>query len=173
MKFIVSGTNIDVTEALKERVTQKLGKLSKFFNDDTEVHATLKYEKNMKIIDVNIPFNGTSFRAQEKNDDMYASIDKVVDTLEAQIVKNKTKTERKTKGPREVVDGIGENEGEEVELVETKTYSLKPMTVEEAIMLMKDKSKRQFFVFHDMDTRKVNVVYKTANGEYGIMEPEA
>ena len=176
MKFIVSGKNYEVTDALKERVAKKVGKLSKFFNPDTEVHATFSSEKNKHIIEVTIPFNGTVFRAEEKNDEMFTSIDKIVDTLEAQIIKYKTKSEQKVKGIAlkdsfRSTESMAEMDEDEFNIVESKNYSVKPMTVEEAIMQM-NLEKDELFVFHNFDTKKVNVVYKLDNKKYGIIEPE-
>lgn len=174
MKFIVSGKNLDVTKALKEKVEKKIGKLSKFFNSDTEVHVTMSTEKNNHIIEVSIASNGTIIRAVEKNDDMYASIDKIVDTLETQIVKNKKKIDKKGKGAGSK-GGLNVAESDDKEgfkIVESKAYSEKPMTVEEAVMQM-NLGNDELFVFHNFDTKKVNVLYRLNGNKYGIIEPES
>ena len=174
MKFIVSGKNIEVTEALRDRVTRKLGKLEKFFNLGTEVHSTFSTEKNKHILEVTIPFNGVVFRAEEKNDDMYTSIDKIVDILEGQVRKHKTKLERKNKGVKDTisplfkVDDAGEKK---FKVLECQKYSIKPMTMEEAMMQL-DLENEQFLIFVNADTKKVNQVYKLKDGGYGLVEPE-
>ncbi|TYQ15053.1 UNVERIFIED_CONTAM: putative sigma-54 modulation protein [Acetivibrio alkalicellulosi] len=177
MKFIVSGKNIDVTQALKERAIKKVGKLDKFFHKDAEAHITMSVEKNRQIVEVTIPFNGGVLRAEEENHDMYASIDKVVDTLERQMRRNKTKIEKKFHegalrfenfkfGDEEDVD-----EEHELGIVRTKRFAIKPMTVEEAILQM-NLLGHQFFMFSNADTQESNVVYRRKDGNYGLIEPE-
>jgi len=176
MKFIVSGRNTEVTDVLKNRLTKKLGKLAKFFNPDTEVHSTFSTEKNKHIVEVTIPYNGVVYRAEEKNDDMFTSIDKVVDILEGQIRKTKTKSERKirgfsAKGSLTSVTTKNEVERDKFRIQRLKKYSIKPMTVEEAIMQMNLEGD-VFFVFSNVDTKQVNLVYKLKGGGYGLVEPE-
>ena len=93
MKFIVSGKNIVVTEALKERAIKKVGKLDKYFQRDAEAQITMSVQKNRHIVEVTILFDGGVLRAEEENTDMYASIDKVIDSLRKADKKNKTKLE--------------------------------------------------------------------------------
>ncbi|MCX8129204.1 MAG: ribosome-associated translation inhibitor RaiA [Clostridia bacterium] len=175
MKFIVSGKNIEVTEALKEKVISKMGKLEKFFNPGTEVHVTMSVQKNRQILEVTIPFNGVVLRAEEANDDMYASIDKVIDVLERQIRKNKTRLEKKLHETAFVIDNfaIKEDIAEEHEfkVVRSKRFAIKPMDVEEAVLQM-NLLGHEFFVFSNADTNAVNVVYKRKDGNYGLIEPE-
>lgn len=175
MKFIVSGKNIEVTEALKEKVVKKLGRLEKFFNPGTEVHVTMSVEKNRQIVEITIPFNGVVLRAEESNGDMYTSIDKVMDVLERQIRRYKTRLEKKLyetayesenfKSTKEV------EEEEEFKIVRTKRFAIKPMDVEEAILQM-NLLDHQFFMFSNADTNEVNVVYKRKDGNYGLIEPK-
>ena len=177
MKFIVSGKNIEVTDALKDRVSKKLGKLDKFFNPDTEAHVTMSVEKNRKIVEVTIIYNGIVFRAEVSNDDMYASIDKAADILERQIRKNKTRLAKrlhenafKTEGLN-VAQNDGIEEEEEFKVVRSKRFAIKPMAVEEAILQM-NLLGHEFFVFTNADTKEVNVVYRRKDGNYGLIEPE-
>lgn len=178
MKFIVSGKNLEVTDALKERVSKKLGKLDKFFNPGTEAHVTMCVEKNRHIAEVTIIFNGIVFRAEVSNDDMYASIDKAADILERQIRKNRTRLEKKLRENAFKVEGLkGEQVGGEVEeerdfkVVRSKRFAIKPMTTEEAILQM-NLLGHEFFVFTNAETRDANVVYKRKDGNYGLIEPE-
>ncbi|WP_094549293.1 ribosome hibernation-promoting factor, HPF/YfiA family [Petroclostridium xylanilyticum] len=117
MRFIITGRKLDVTDGLRDRIHKKLGKLDKFFDADTEVHVTLEVEKDRQIVEVTIPFNGMILRAEEANSDMYASIDKIVDTLERQIRKNNTRLAKKLKENAFVVetvnDGLPPNDFEE------------------------------------------------------------
>jgi putative sigma-54 modulation protein len=134
--------------------------------------------KGMQIIEVSIPLAGVLLRAEERNSDMYASIDLVVDKLERQIRKLKTKANRKIRqegGKRdlfrvETATTALLDEEDEFELVRTKSFNLKPMDVEEAILQM-NMVGHNFFVFSNMDTSQVNVVYKRNDGKYGLIEP--
>jgi putative sigma-54 modulation protein len=175
MKFIVSGKNFEITNALKDRVISKMGKLSKLFQPDTEAHITMSVEKNRQIVEVTIHFNGVVIRGEVSETDMYASIDKVVDIVEKQILRNKTRLEKKlhdgtfragvSDSPREVL------EEKDFKVMRSKKFPVKPMDVEEAILQM-NLIGHEFFVFSNASTRQVNVVYKRKDGNYGLIEPE-
>ncbi len=174
MRIVVSGKNMDVTSALRERVERKLSKFERFFGPNSEAHATLSVEKNRHIIEVMIPFHGSLIRGEEATEDMYTSIDNVVEKIEKQISKQKTKLERKHKDHG--ISFIDWNESyadEETErmIVKSKKFAYKPMDAEEAVLQM-ELIGHNFFVFHNADTEKVNVVYKRKDGHYGIIEPE-
>lgn len=175
MKFRLSGKNIEVTEALKNTVIKKLGRLEKFFRPETEVLVTLSVQKNRQIVEVTIPFNGVVLRAEESNGDMYKSIDKVVDVLERQIRRNKTRLSKKLhEDAFEPVNFfINEDiqEEEDFNVVRSKRFAIKPMSIEEAILQM-NLLGHQFFVFSNAETTEVNVVYKRKDGNYGLIEPE-
>lgn len=175
MKFIVSGKNIEVTEALRDRAVKKLAKLEKFFHPDTEVHVTMSVQKNRQILEITIPFNGIVIRAEEANEDMYESIDKAVDVVERQIRKYRTRLEKKlheaafrTDGP-EIRDEVEEDTN--FTIVRSKRFAIKPMDVEEAILQM-NLLGHSFYVFSNADTKEVNVVYQRKDGNYGLIEPE-
>lgn len=177
MNFIVSGKNINVTEALRDRVVKKLGKLDKFFLPDTEAHVTLSVEKTRQIVEVTILFNGMILRAEVANDDMYASIDKAVDVLERQIRKNRTRLEKRLRQEGFAAGSVKEDlaneidEENEFKVVRSKKFAIKPMDVEEAILQM-NLLGHEFFVFSNADTKQVNVVYRRKDGNYGLIEPE-
>lgn len=175
MKIIITGKNIEITDALRERVSKKIGKLDKFFNNETEAHVTLSVQRTRQIVEVTISFNGIVLRAEESNDDMYASIDKTIDVLERQIRKNKTRLERRLydndfridnqKFAEEVV------EEKEFRVVRSKRFAIKPMDVEEAILQM-NLLGHEFFMFYNAESKQVNVVYKRKDGNYGLIEPD-
>jgi putative sigma-54 modulation protein len=173
MNFMITGKNIALTDALKDTVERKLGKLDKYFNPDVEARATLSVQKNRQIIEVTIPANGMLLRGEEATEDMYASIDNVVEKLERQIRKYKTKLERRVHDDTirlaNVPDYVGE--GAEPNIVKTKKFAFKPMDAEEAVLQM-DLLEHNFFVFMNSDTNEVNVVYKRKDGNYGLIEPE-
>jgi len=177
MKFIVSGKNIEITEALRNKTVKKLGKLEKFFNPGTDVYVTMSVEKNRHIVEVTIPFNGVVIRAEESSGDMYASIDMVIDVLEGQIRRHKTRLKKRLYNgaiKAEYFEQINKQEGEEEQefkVVRSKKFAIKPMTVEEAILQM-NLLGHQFFVFTNADNEETNVVYKRKDGNYGLIEPE-
>ncbi len=175
MKFIISGKNFDVTEALKERVNKKLGKLEKFFNSGTEAHVTMSVQKNRHILEVTIPSNGITLRAEVTGDDMYGCIDKAEDILERQIRKNKTRLEKRLHTgafkPEYFNADVHVEEETDFQVVRTKRFAVKPMPVDEAILQM-NLLGHEFFMFSNAQTNQVNVVYKRKNGGYGLIEPE-
>lgn len=175
MNFRISGKNIEVTEALRNRVETKIGKLNKFFNTDTESQVTLSVEKNRQIVEVTIYYKGFYFRAEQFNDDMYAAIDKVVDVLEKQIVKNKTKLEKRFKDDSlkfEHLVGVDDDfEEEQHNIVKVKKFPMKPMSAEEAILQM-NMVGHDFYMFRNLENGEVNVVYKRKHGGYGVIQSE-
>ncbi|SUY46688.1 ribosome-associated protein [Clostridium putrefaciens] len=174
MKIVVMAKNIELTKALKETVEKKLSKLEKYFNPSVEAHATLSVQKNRQIIEVTIPFNGVILRGEESTDDLYASIDLVVDKLERQIRKQKTKLLRRNTGDSLRFQSIiaYEDKGEEEpKVVKTKKFAIKPMGTEEAVLQM-ELLAHSFFVYQNADTGEVNVIYKRKDGNYGLIEPE-
>lgn len=175
MKFRVSGKNLEITQALKERLTKKIGKLEKFFNPDTEASVTMSVEKNRHIVEVTINFNGVLFRAEVSDNDMYASIDKAIDILEGQIRKNKTRLEKKLHEGAFRSDSKEAHadfpEEHEFRVVRSKKFAIKPMTVDEAILQM-NLIGHEFFMFSNADTKEVNVVYRRKGGDYGLIEPK-
>ncbi|STA91436.1 SSU ribosomal protein S30P [Clostridium cochlearium] len=154
---------------------KKLEKLDKYFKPDIEAQVTLSVEKNRQIIEVTIPFNGVILRGEEANEDMYASIDLVIDKLERQIRKQKTKLQKRMHGDslrfQFIPDYEGDKSKEESKIVKTKRFAMKPMSSEEAVLQM-ELIGHNFFVFENGDTGEVNVIYKRKDGNYGLIEPE-
>jgi putative sigma-54 modulation protein len=177
MRITVTGKNIDITDALRDNVMKKISKLDKYFNPDVEAQVTLSVQKNRHIIEVTIPFDGVILRGEEATDDMYASIDNVLDKLERQMVKHKSRLERKyhVNVPLKYKDipayEFKEGEEREPKIVRTKRFAVKPMSSEEAVLQM-DLLGHDFFVFSNDKNGTVNVVYKRKDGNYGLIEPE-
>ncbi len=177
MRIKVSGKNFDITEAIRERVEKKLSKFEKYFDPITEAHATLSVERERHIIEVTIPFNGVMLRGEEATDDMYVSIDNVVEKLEKQFRKQKTRLERRIKDGSIRFENMvpfqagDEDYEDEIKIVKKKRFAIKPMSPEEAVMQM-ELLGHTFFVFSNADTEEVNVVYKRKHGDYGIIEQE-
>ena len=165
-----------MTEALRTRSIKKVGKLEKYFQNETEAYITMSVQKNRQIVEVTIPFNGGVLRAEEGNGDMYASMDKVVDSLERQIRKYKTKLEKRfheggLRVENFVFEDHNEDEDQDFKVVRTKRLPIKPLTVEEAILQM-NLLGHEFFMFSNAETLKSNVVYKRKDGNYGLIAPE-
>lgn len=177
MKITVSGKNIEVTDALRDTVIKKISKLDKYFNPDVEAKVTLSVQKDRHIIEVTIPFDGVILRGEVATEDMYMSIDMVLDKLEKQIAKHKTKLERKLKANSlkgldvHLKGGEDDEEPYDPTIVRTKRFAIKPMPVDEAVLQM-DLLGHSFFVFLNAETDEVNVVYKRKDGRYGLIEPE-
>ncbi|MBU5486096.1 ribosome-associated translation inhibitor RaiA [Clostridium sp. MSJ-11] len=174
MKIIVNGKNIEITNALRNVVEKKLDKLDKYFSPNVEAHATLSVQKSRQIIEVTIPFNGVILRGEEATEDMYASIDLVVDKLERQIRKQKTKLQKRLHGDSLKFQFIPDEERKDVQeprIVKTKKFAIKPMSDEEALLQM-ELLGHNFFVYESADTGDVNVIYKRKDGNYGLIEPE-
>ena len=174
MKFIIVGRNIDVTPGLKAAVEDKIGKLDKYFNPDTEVHVTLSVEKDRQKIEVTIPVKGSIIRSEQVSSDMYVSIDMVEEIIERQLKKYKNKIVEKQQNASSFSKLFVENDymdDEEVKIVRTKKFDLKPMYPEDACIQM-ELLGHSFFVFINAENDQVNVVYKRKGDTYGLIEPE-
>ncbi len=178
MKYNLRGHNIEITDALRDYVEKKLSRIEKYFDTPpvAEVQVTLRVLKTEHTVEVTLPLNGIILRAEETNDDMYASIDLVGEKLERQIRKYKTKVNRKFENQgvrtlfKEMVTTPDDRE-EEFAVVKTKSFAVKPMMVEEAILQM-NLIGHDFFVFLDAEEDNINVVYRRRNGQYGVIKPD-
>ena len=174
MKFIIVGKNIDVTEGLKTAVEDKIGKLEKYFTPETEVHVTLSVEKERQKIEVTIPVKGNIIRSEQVSNDMYVSIDLVEEIIERQLKKYKTKlVEQKQSNNffrQEYIERDFQEE-EEIKIIRSKKFDIKPMYPEDACIQM-ELLGHSFYVFCNAETDQVNVVYKRKGNTYGLIEPE-
>jgi len=176
MNYIISGKNIDVTEGLKASVYEKLGRLEKYFNEDTKVQVTLSVEKDRQKIEVTIPMKGHIIRAEQVSDDMYVSIDMVVETIERQVTRYKKKLVDQSQDAAYFRDEfIDEDEDVEeygdIKIIRSKRFAVKPMYPEDACVQM-ELLGHNFYVFRNAETDEVNVVYKRKGSTYGLIEPE-
>ena len=174
MKFVIVGRNIEVTPGLGSAVEDKLGKLDKYFNPETEVHVTLSVEKERQKIEVTIPVKGSIIRSEQVSNDMYVSIDLVEEIIERQLKRYKNKiVDRKQSGgdfnPVYIENDYMDDE--EIKIVRTKKFDIKPMYAEDACIQM-ELLGHDFFVFCNAETDEVNVVYKRKGNTYGLIEPE-
>lgn len=177
MKIKIFGKNIEVTEGIRSAVEEKIGKLDKYFAEETRVDVTLSVNKNEQKVEVTIPVKGRIIRAEEISDDMYVSIDMVEETIERQLVKYKNKIVDKKKSIKEAftetyIEADYEDEDEDqIKIKKTKRFGIKPMDPEEACVEM-ELLGHNFFVFLNAETEEVNVVYKRKGDTYGLIEPE-
>ena len=183
MKFNIVGRNIELTQGLRDSVEKKLGKLGKYFSDDTTANVTLSVQKEMQTIEVTIPVKGSIIRAEESSTDMYVSIDLVEEVIERQLRKYKNKLVARSQGhPTSAVSAGGikkefieseeaSPEDDEIRIVRTKRFGIKPMYPEDACLQM-ELLGHSFFVFSNAETDEVNVVYKRKDGSFGLIEPE-
>ena len=174
MKLNIRGDKLIVTDAIRNYIEEKISKLDKYFdNNDIEAKIVVKTANNKDIIEVTIPTNKYTLRAEERNDDLYASIDLIIDKLERQIRKNKTKLNERYK--RESFMDFNfdfieefENDKEEDIIVKRKTIDVKPMDEEEAILQM-ELLNHDFFMFKNIDEECISVIYKRKDGKFGIL----
>lgn len=173
MKYNIRGQKIEVTAAIKSYVETKLGKLDKYFEDPESITANVVVGVRGKAqkTEVTIPVKKVILRAEVEHEDLYASIDLVLDKLERQIRKNKTRIKKQTKNIKEfAVDyDVPSEETEETVIVKRKTIEMKPMSEEEAILQM-SLLDHDFFVFEDEESHTISVLYKRKDGNYGIIE---
>ena len=175
MKITISGRNIEIMDNLRDTITDKLSKLERYFTPDTEVNVTLSIEKERQKIEVTIPVKGRIIRSEQVSNDMYVSIDLVEEVIERQLRKYKTKIVDKKQNAVNFQKAYIENdylENEEISIVRTKRFDIKPMYPEDACVQM-ELLGHSFYVFMNADTDQVNVVYKRKGNTYGLIEPEA
>jgi len=174
MRYIISGKNIDVTEGLKTAVYEKIGKLERYFTPETEIHVTLSVEKERQKIEVTIPMKGNIVRAEQVSTDMYVSIDLVEEIIERQLRKYKNKLIEQKQAAINFNQAFMDDdstEDDEIQIIRTKKFAMKPMDAEEACIQM-DLLGHNFFVFRNAETDEVNVVYKRKGNTFGLIEPE-
>lgn len=180
MEIFVRGDNIKATKAIQDYAKEKLGRINKYIGDSEKIRATVvvSVKGHNQKVEVTIPLKNVILRAEETRDDLYAAIDVVVDKIERQIRKNKTKLQSKKIKDKlskdlmfETIDKIEDDKDEEIKIVKRKNIEVKPMSEEEAVLQM-ELLEHQFYIFKDSETNKVAVVYKRKEGNYGIIESE-
>lgn len=174
MEIIIRGDKITVTDAIKEHVTNKFERLDKYFENPTDIKAYVNIKVNnvTQIIEVTIPTSKFTLRAEEGHEDLYAATDLMVDKLERQIRKNKTRLKNKFKN-NDLMDlnlefEVEPEEINENKIVKRKAIEMKPMDEEEAI-LQAELLDHDFFVFKNLDESCISVLYKRKDGKYGII----
>ncbi len=176
MNITFTGKDLEVTDALKNYAQAKLTKLEKYFGEDFDANITFRIERNEQIAEFRVSAGRNTYKSVTASKDLYASMDKNIDILEGQIRKNKTKNDTKnmTESIRLKAAQAEMNEAEEEsEIIKTLYYSIKPMTAEDAKIILEDDIRNKFLPFINVETNRVNVIYKLKDGKnFGIVEPE-
>ena len=177
MQIKITGKELKVTEAINDYVERKMERVAKYF-DDAEADVMLKVEKNIQIAEIKVSANGEMFRAVTEDKDLYASIDKDIDILEGQIRKTKTKNDKQNMTEsirlKQSMNSLENRNEVENEIIKTIYYEIKPMAPEDAKLELEGKPRNNFLVFINIDTQKVNVIYRLKDGKnFGLVEPEA
>ena len=175
MNLNITGKDFELTDSIKSYITEKVGKLEKYFGSDFDAVATLKIEGNNQVAEIRVNIASETFKAATASKDLYASVDKDIEILEGQIRKSKTKKDKQN-----MVETIrmnnsvnSENAEEDGEIIKTIYYSIKPLTAEDAKLVLEGDAKNKFLPFINVETNQVNVIYKLKDGNnFGILEPE-
>ena len=175
MNLNITGKDFELTDSIKNYITEKIGKLEKYFGSDFDAVATLKIEGNNQVAEIRVNIASETFKAATASKDLYASVDKDIEILEGQIRKSKTKRDKQN-----MVETIrmnnsvnSENSEEDGEIIKTIYYSIKPLTAEDAKLVLEGDAKNKFLPFINVETNQVNVIYKLKDGKnFGILEPE-
>ena len=187
IRFEIHGDNLTITDAIRNYIEDKIGKLERYFNNvpNAVAHVKVKtYSNSATKIEVTIPLKDVTLRAEERHDDLYAGIDLITGKLERQVRKYKTRVNRKhrDRGDQEVfvaevqeaspgeVSGAEESVSDsEIEIIRSKQFSLKPMDSEEAVLQM-NLLGHDFFIFTDRETDGTSIFYRRKDGKYGLIE---
>ncbi|WP_412519589.1 ribosome hibernation-promoting factor, HPF/YfiA family [Staphylococcus simulans] len=182
IRFEIHGDNLTITDAIRNYIEDKVGKLERYFTNVPNVDAHVKvktYANSSTKIEVTIPLKDVTLRAEERNDDLYAGIDLITNKLERQVRKYKTRVNRKKRKenekepfpaiPAEPQETADQDNNDEIEIIRSKQFSLKPMDSEEAVLQM-DLLGHDFFIFTDRDTDGTSIVYRRKDGKYGLIE---
>ncbi len=178
MQLMIQGKNIEVTDRLEDYIERKVGKLDRYLPTITEARMELSVEgaksaKDRQVAQLTVRGKGTLLRAEERTADMFTSIDAVVDKMYRQIIRYKGKRYGRGRGPGEAPPVEVDEFEEEVapHIVRTKRFQVAPMDEEEAVEQM-ELLGHDFFVFFNVNTSEVNVIYRRKDGDYGLIEPE-
>lgn len=173
MKFVYTSKDMAVSDSLKTRAEKKLSKLERYFRDEPEATIRFKVQKGARnIVEITVNAGGVILRAEESSNDMYLSIDHAVDKLESQIRRHRTKLEKRIRASElEPVAEAPVYEEQNYDIVRVKKFSVKPMSVEDAITQM-ELLGHDFFLFMNEENEGMNVLYRRHDGTYGLLQPD-
>ena len=175
MKTTITAKNMVVSPAISNRIMKKTATMKRYLRPDTEMYVRMRKERNQRIVEITVPIDGVTLRAEAASEDnLFMSIDKALAKLEKQILRHRTKVEKRLRAdiPTAEPEFIEEapTQGER-QVVRTKTYTTRPMHVEDAILQM-ELLGHSFFVFINIETDRTNVLYLRKDGNLGLLEPE-
>ncbi|MEG1285239.1 MAG: ribosome-associated translation inhibitor RaiA [Romboutsia sp.] len=182
MKIIISGKQMELTDAIKSAIEEKIGRLEYYIHPETEVKVTVRAKKARQTVEVTIvPISGPIIRAEDSEESLYAAIDVVYDKLNRQLRRYKNRLQDKYQSNKSIrfndgienVDTIEDDDFNESEIVieRRKKFDMKPMSAEEAVLQM-ELVEHEFYMFRNIDTDEISIVYKRINGGYGMIEHE-
>ncbi len=179
MKTTINAKGMNVTPAIENRVLKKTQTMSKYLRPETEMFVRMRKEKNQRVVEITVPMNGVLLRAEAASDDnLFMSIDKALAKIERQILRNRTRLDKRLREefPTEVVpefiEDLGAEDHHAREVVRSKTYTVRPMSQEDAVLQM-ELLGHSFFVYIDIDSNDTHVLYLRKDGALGILVPEA
>ena len=175
MNIKITGKNIEVTDAMKDYIEKRLERLEKFEGKNTEVNVVCSVEKDDQIVEIQINHNGEFLRVEERNSDLYASVDLALDRAERQLRKEKEKRIERNQDnslKEKIASMFNKTEKEvEGEITKTSVYEIKPISIEDAKLKLEG-ANNSFIVFVNQDNNEVNVLYKRDDGSFGMVVPE-
>ena len=178
MNITISGKQMDLTDGIKQAIEEKLGRLDFYLHPETEVRVTVSAKKSRQKVEVTIiPISGPIIRAEDIEENLYAAIDVVYDKLNKQLRRYKDKLQDKHQDNKSIryehIDQDEEHDDDEIAITieRNKKFSMKPMSAEEAILQM-ELIEHEFYMFRNVDTDEMSIVYKRKNGGYGLIEHE-
>ncbi len=175
MKTTITAKNMVVSQAISDRIMKKTATMERYLRPDTEMYVRMRKERNMRIVEITVPIDGVTLRAEASSEDnLFMSIDRALAKLEKQILRHRTKLEKRLRSDisTSIPEFIEEAPAqEERKVVRTKTYTTRPMHVEDAILQM-ELLGHSFYVFINIETDQTNVLYLRKDGNLGLLEPE-
>jgi len=180
MQITTTFRHMEQSDALKSYAEEKLERVWKYIDEPIVAQVFLTVEKIRHSAEITITAKGITIKASEETNDMYSAIDAVVDKIERQLRRYKERIKehkpaadvRERQLKKSVVEAASIEKRREPVVIRTKTFSIKPMSVEEAVMQM-DLLHKDFLVFTDSATENINVIYRRKDGDYGLIEPFA
>ena len=179
MKTTITAKDMVVTPGITNRILKKTATMSRYLRPETEMFIRLRREKNQRIVEITEPMQGVTLRSEAASEDnLYMGIDKALAKLEKQILRHRTRLEKRLRDelPQDVapefIEDLSEQEREAREVVRSKTYTVRPMSQEDAVMQM-ELLGHSFFVYIDVDSNQTHVLYLRRDGNLGLLIPEA
>lgn len=177
LKVTITGRKVNLRENFKELAQKKLSRFDRIFDEDAQAKVVVTLERNRQTVEITICSRGMIYRAESTDFEMNDALDQVISALGRQIRRNKTRLEKQIHSAaldRYLLDYPDEEPGgnEDYEVVRTKRFPVKPLSVDEAVLQM-NLLGHQFFMFRNEESGEINVVYKRRDGNYGLLEPDA